>query len=51
MYRGDFSLLGICQRQVEWGMKFAGQSKFECLTILGDVNQERVDTVLGTVAH
>jgi hypothetical protein len=23
MYRGDFSLLGICQCQVEWGMEFA----------------------------
>ena len=27
MYKGDFSLLGICQCQVEWGMKFAGTVK------------------------
>jgi hypothetical protein len=28
-----------------------GQSKFEGLTLFRDVNQERVDTVLVTVAH
>jgi hypothetical protein len=27
MYKGDFSLLGICQCQVEWPMNFAGTVK------------------------
>ena len=32
-------------------LKFLGQSKFEGLTLFRDVNQDRVDTVLATVAH
>ena len=27
MYKGGFSLLGICQCKVEWGTKFAGTVK------------------------
>jgi len=33
------------------GLNFAGQSKFKGLTLFRDVNQDRVDTVLVTVAH
>jgi hypothetical protein len=32
-------------------LKFAGQSEFKGLTLFPDVNQDRVDTVLVTVAH
>jgi len=32
-------------------LKFAGQSKFKGLTRFQDVNQDRVDTMLVTVAH
>ena len=32
-------------------LNLLGQSQFEGLTIFRDVNQERVDTLLGTVAH
>jgi hypothetical protein len=32
-------------------LKFAGQSKFKGLTLFQDVNQDRVRTMLVTVAH
>ena len=32
-------------------LKLLGQSKFEGLKLFRDANQERVDTVLVTVAH
>jgi hypothetical protein len=52
IYKGDFSLLGICQCQVNGVLKIAGTvKKFEGLTLFRDVNQERVDTVFVTVAH
>jgi len=43
MYLSMSNLMGV------WSL--LGQSKFEGLTIFGNVNHEGVDTVLVTVAH
>jgi hypothetical protein len=51
VYRRHFLLLAFINVKFNGGSKFAGSVKIRGFDNFRDVNQKRVDTVLGTVAH